>query len=146
MKNIIVAIAFDQKELVLIDHAEKYARAEGAKVWIIHCAAPDPEFVSLKISSEYERNTRADELREEHRFIQELADGLNDKGVEAESLLIQGPAVETILEKSAELKADLIISGLHEHGLMYNVIIGNTALGLLKNAKIPVLTVPVDYA
>ena len=144
MKNILVAIDFDQKESRLINYAEKLAWDYDAKVWLVHCAAPDPEFVSMKASSNYERNTRAAELRNEHRKLIALAKELETKGIDVEPLLIQGPTISTLLEKAGDIHADLIISGLHEHSFLHNVLIGNTSLQLLKHTQIPVLTIPVD--
>ena len=144
MKNILVAIDFDQKEFKLVEYAEKLAWDYDAKVWLVHCAAPDTDFVSMKASSKYERDARADKLKEEHKHLRNLANDLEGKGIEVEALLIQGSTVQTIMDKAADLKVDLIITGLHEHGFFYNAMFGNTSLAILKKTNIPVLTIPVD--
>ncbi|MCP4122328.1 MAG: universal stress protein [Bacteroidetes bacterium] len=144
MKNILIASDVDQNATKLVDHAAILAKAFGAKVWVVHTAAPDPDFVSMKVSSNYERDSRADQLRDEHKYIQELADGLKEQGIDADALLIQGPTVETLLEKAKDIKADLIISGMEEHGILYKAIIGSTTVKLLRKSKIPILSIPVD--
>jgi nucleotide-binding universal stress UspA family protein len=144
MKNILVALDFDQREDKLIGYAEKLAWDYDAKVWLVHCAAPDPEFVSMKASSNYERDARAAQLRDEHKHLHTMAHEMEARGIDVEPLLIQGPTVATLLEKASDIAADLIITGLHEHGFLYNAMVGNTSLQLVKRTDIPVLTIPVD--
>lgn len=142
MKNILVAIDFDKREGRLIDYAAKLAGDYKARVWLVHCAEPDSDFVSIEAASNYERDALAEQLRTEHQKLQQMAEGLEDKGIETEALLIQGPTVATLLEKAADIKADLIITGMHEHGFLYNAFVGNTAIELLKRSEIPLLTIP----
>lgn len=144
MKNILIAADVDRGATRLIDYAAQLAAKFQSKVWLLHIAAPDPDFVSMKVSSNYERDARADQLREERKYLQDMADDLREKGVEAEALLIQGPTVETLLDKATELEADLIITGMEEHGFLYNALIGSTAVKLLKQSDIPVLAVPLE--
>lgn len=73
MKNILVTIDFDVKTTLLIDNAYKLANAFGSKVWLVHIAAPDPDFVGYEIGPQYIRDNRAYELREEHRQLQNFS-------------------------------------------------------------------------
>ena len=143
MKNILVAISFDQNEWHLLKHAETLAKKFDAKIWLVHTAAPDTDFVSMKASSQYERDARSDELIAQHKQLRNMGEDLESKGLVVEPLLIQGSTVKTLLEKATDISADLIITGLHEHGFFYNAIIGNTSLQLLRSSRIPVLTIPV---
>lgn len=144
MKNIFLALDFEEKAQKLIDFATELAKKFNAKVWVVHIAAPDPEFVGYEIGPKYIRDTRAEELRTEHRFLQNIATELGHVGVKSEGLLIQGPTVEMILEEAMKLKADLIITGSHEHSFLHSAMYGNTARELVKRSRIPLMIIPVD--
>ncbi len=143
MKNILVALDTDGDAVSLISHAEKLAEKFDAKIWLLHIATPEPDFVGYEVGPQYIRDFRAQELKEEHRHLQELAGKLRGRGLEADSLLIEGPTIEMILEEAKVLKVDLIVIGSHDHSFLYNALVGNTTSGLLKKSKIPLLTVPL---
>ena len=144
MKNILVAIDFKNNEKLLVDKAFQLALAFEAKLWVIHIAAPDPDYAGYSVGKEYVRKNRASTLRKEHRQLQEYSAKLEEKGVKATALLIQGSTIELIMEESKKLHIDLIIAGYHEHGFLYNAIMGSVSSQIIKKSKIPVLIVPLD--
>jgi nucleotide-binding universal stress UspA family protein len=123
-------------------HAKRFAEAFNAKIWLMHVAAPDPEFVGYDVGPQYIRDSRAGELREEHRVIQEQTDWLKEQGCDAEGLLIQGATIEMIMEESKKLDVDMIMTGHHERSFLYNAFVGSVSAQIMKNSKIPVLIVP----
>ena len=143
MKNILVTIDFEEKAISLVEKAVEIAEKFNSKVWIVHIAAPDPDFISYEPGPQYIRDSRAEELRKEHRVIQNYTKMLTDKGIDAEGLLIQGPTQEMILSESEKLNIDLIIIGHHEHGLLYKLFAGSVATQVINKSNIPVLTVPI---
>ncbi|MEQ9263505.1 MAG: universal stress protein [Owenweeksia sp.] len=143
MKNILVAIDFEEKPEQLIDYAASFAHKFDAHLWILHIAAPDPDFVGYEPGPQYIRDIRAEDLRDEHRFIQDRAKKLQDTGINAEGLLLQGETVKTILAEVDKLSSDLLIIGSHEHSFFYNLFAENTALEIFKRVKTPLLTVPL---
>jgi nucleotide-binding universal stress UspA family protein len=144
MKNILVTIDFKKGDQLLIDKAFQFAEKFSSKIWLMHIAAPDPDFVGYSVGPEYIRENRATELREEHKILQEYSKTLNNNGADAEALLIQGPTIEMIIEESKKLHIDLIIAGHHEHGFFYNAFTGSVSGDLIKKSKIPVLIIPLD--
>ncbi len=144
MKNIFLALDIEEKAKTLINYAMELAQKFDTKIWVIHIAAPNPDFVGFDVGPQYIRDSRADELRAEHRFVQEVANEFKAVGIEAEGLLIQGPTVEMILAEAKKLNSELIITGLHDHGFLHNALFGNTANQLLKKTKIPLLIIPID--
>ena len=144
MKNLLVTLDFDEQTALLMDKALELAKAFGAKVWLMHIAAPDPEFVGYEVGPQYIRDFRAEDLRNEHRLLQRLAKEFKEEGVEADGLLIQGATIEMILEESNKLNADIIIAGHHEHGFFYNAFVGSVSAQIIKKSKIPVLIVPFE--
>ena len=144
MKNILVTIDFNDNEQVLIDMAFQLAEKFNSKIWLIHIAAPDPDFVGYDVGPQYIRDNRATELREEHKYLEELSSTLQEKGVQAEGLLVQGATIEMIMEEAKKLQVDLIIAGHHDHNFLYNAFTGSISQQIVKKSKIPVLLVPID--
>ena len=144
MKNILVTIDFNENEKILLDKAFQMAESFGSKLWLVHIAAPDPDFVGYEVGPQYIRDSRATELRKEHKKLQEYTSILNEKGVESEGLLIQGATIEMIIKESKKLNVDLIIAGHLDHGFFYNAFVENISAAIIKKSKIPVLIVPLD--
>lgn len=144
MKNILVTINFEKNEKLLIDKAFQLAESFNSKLWLIHIAAPDPDFVGYEVGPQYIKDFRATELRKEHKLLQEYSNGLKAKGVDSEGLLIQGATIEMIIEESKKLKIDLIITGHHKHGFFYNEFVGSVSSQIIKKSKIPVLIIPFE--
>ncbi len=144
MKNILVSIDFNEQEDFLMDKAYEFAKAFNAKIWLVHIAAPDPDFVGYDVGPQYIRDARADDLRAEHKLLQDYAKLLEEKGVRAEGLLVQGATVEMLLKEAQKLNTDLIITSHHDHNFFYKAFIGSTSEEIIKESKIPVLMVPLD--
>ncbi len=143
MKNILVAIDLNKGDQLLIDKALQLAEAFGSKVWIIHIAAPEPDFVGYEVGPQYIRDFRAKDLKKEHRQLQEYATMLHNKKIDSEALLVEG-AIDMVMNEAKKLNADLIIAGHREHGFFYKAFIGSVSAEIIKKSKIPMLIVPLD--
>ncbi|MDT0641510.1 universal stress protein [Zunongwangia sp. F363] len=144
IKNIMVAVDFNESVGELLAYAESLAEKYGAKIWLVHVTEPDPDFVGFKPGPQYIRDFKAEELKEEHRSLQALRDAFLNKEIESEALLIQGSTVETVLKEAEKLKSDLMIVGTHKHSFLHNLLSESVSLKLLKNTSIPILTIPID--
>ena len=144
MKNILVSIDFNNNEQLLIDKALEMAKAFNAKIWLLHVAAPEPEFIGFGVGPQYIRDSRADELRKEHRLISDYTDLIRLENHQCEGLLIEGATIDMIMEETQKLDIDLIIIGHHDHNFLYNAFFGSVASGVVKKANIPVLVVPLE--
>lgn len=144
MKNILVSIDFDNNEKNLIEMAFRFAKPFDSKLWLIHIAQPDPEFIGYDVGPQYIRDFRASELRKEHKLLQQYSKDITERGIQAEGLLIQGATVEMVLEEAIKLKADMIVTGQHEHNFFYHAFVGSVSSEIVKKSKIPVLVVPLE--
>ncbi len=144
MKNILVAVDFDGNASKLSDFAAMFAEKFDAQLWIVHIAAPEPDFVGYETGPQYIRDVRAEDLRKEHRLLQQITDDLKGKSIRAEGLLIQGSTVEAILNEAKKLKVDLIIIGSQKHSLLYNLFAENTSEEVFRKTEIPLLIKPLD--
>lgn len=142
MKNILVSTDFSEVQRQLLDMAAALAKGAGAKVWLIHVAAPDPDFVGFSVGPTYIREQRADILRQEHQDLQAQAESLRARGLDAEALLVQGPTTDTLLEMARKVDADMIIMGSHGRSALFRAFVGSVSEQVLKESRVPVLIVP----
>ena len=142
MENILITLELGEHTEYLLDKAEELTHLQGAKVWLLHVAAPDPEFVGYAAGPQYIRDFRADELKQEHKMLQEYAQRFKDRGVDSEGLVIPGATIEMIMKESEKLEADLIITGHQSHGFMYTMFFGSVSKNIVSQSKVPVMVVP----
>lgn len=143
MKNILVGIDFHDYSETLINKALELAKPFNSKIWLLHVAAPDPDFIGYEVGPQYIRDERAKTLNKEHSKLWDYTLFVRQQGIEAEGLLIQGGTLSTIIDESKKLNIDLIVSGYHDHNFLYNAFFGNTSLSLIKKTNIPILVIPL---
>lgn len=142
MKHILIPYDFSAVGEQLLNVATELAKPLGAKLWVVHVAAPDPDFVGFKVGPQYVRDHMADLLRQEHQDLQDITKRISEKGIDAEALLVQGPTVDTLLEVAERVQADLFVVGSHGRSALFRAFVGSVSEQLLKDSKIPVLVVP----
>jgi nucleotide-binding universal stress UspA family protein len=143
MKNILVAVDLDDSAQLLVEKAAEQAEKFGSKVWVLHVADPEPDFVGNKVGPQYIRDLRVKELIHEHQLVRKYTDYLKTKNIDADGLLIAGATVQLILEEIEKLNIDLVVIGHHQHSLMYQIFTGTTHSAIVKKSKVPVLIVPL---
>jgi nucleotide-binding universal stress UspA family protein len=95
----------------------------------------------LMISAEYDQHV--DMVRSfGGQQVAEAVKELEAAGVRASGDVIEGKAVDVLLEQAREKKAAAIVVGSHGQGAMSAAFLGSTALKLLHHIEIPVLVVP----
>ncbi len=146
MKSILAAVDLSPVTQEVLRVAAAQARSHAATLWVVHVAAPDPDLVGFEPGPQHIRDHRAQELRDEHLELQELAAGLSLSGIDARALLVQGPTVATILEEADRLLADLVVLGTHGHGALHRLFAGSVCQQVLAAIKVPLLIVPSSSA
>jgi nucleotide-binding universal stress UspA family protein len=53
-------------------------------------------------------------------------------------------SVDTLLQKSKDLRAELIVLGSHGRSAVYDLLVGSVAEGVVRRSGIPVLLVPAQ--
>jgi len=140
--NILTCVDLSESTDRIVARAVEIAKAVSAKLWFLHVAEPEPDFVGYEVGPQSVRDSLSIKFREQHRMLQEIADRVRKRGVDATALLVQGSTVETILAKAAKLGADMIIVGTHGRGAMYQLLVGSVSEGLLHDSECPILIVP----
>lgn len=142
MKTIIVAVDFSNITTALINKTTDMAACLKARVYLIHVAAPDPEFVGYKVGPEHVREFRTSELKKEKKELEHYAEQLKKSGIDVIPLLIQGATAELILNETQRLEADLLIMGTHGHGVAVSALLGSTSHSVMKHVTCPVMLIP----
>ncbi|MGW8193820.1 MAG: universal stress protein [Desulforhopalus sp.] len=140
--NILACIDLSESTEKVVDTAAEMAKAVSAKLWLLHIAEPEPDFIGFHVGPQSVTDSYSKKFRREHRQVQDIADRLRAEGIETTALLVQGPTVETILAKAESLNAGMLIAGSHGRGAMYQLLVGSVSEGLLHGAKCPTLIVP----
>jgi len=142
-KDIMVAVDLEAADYELIQYGLHLTTKLDAKLWIVHIAEPDPDFVGYGIGPQYIRDAREHQLEEEHGRLHHYIEKLAKEKVESTALLIRGPTAETLENEIELLGIDLLIMGNRRRGFLYDLVAGHTSTRLLKHLKIPVLIVPL---
>lgn len=141
--RLLVPVDLSEATDAVLEVARRTAQATHGSVWLLHVAAPDPDFVGYEAGPAVLREQVAHEYRDQHRALQAHAETLRAEGMDATALLIQGPTAATILAEARRLGADLIVMATHGHGAVFHLVVGSVSQGVLRDATIPVLLVPV---
>ena len=144
LKNIMVAVDFNDSIGELMVYADILAQKFESKVWVLHVAEPEPDFVGYEPGPQYIRDVKAEEYREEHRNLQEICKNFISEDIHTDALLIQGSTVETVLSEAQKLNIDLLIVGTHKHSFLHNLLQESVSMELIKKAEIPMLTIPIE--
>ena len=140
--RLLVATDLSASSAAIIKHALDIARSSNCKLWLVHVADPDPDFVGYGVGPQSVRDSLATGFHREHAELQGIADRLRDQGVDATALLIQGATAETILQEASKLQVNMIVVGSHGHGAMHKLLVGSVSENVLRKATTPVLVVP----
>lgn len=140
--QLLVGVDLSESTEKVVKKAEEIARALSARVWLLHVAEPEPDFVGLEVGPQTVRDSLSKEFLGEHRQIQEIADRLQKAGLDTTGLLIQGATAETILNMTSKLNIDMIVVGSHGRGAMYQLLVGSVSEEVLHKSEIPILVIP----
>jgi nucleotide-binding universal stress UspA family protein len=141
--NILVAVDLSGASQKILHYVKTLASNLSAKVWLLHAEKPDLGFVGFGPGRpESVLDQVADKFEEKRKELQDEADKLQNSGIDAKTLVVQGAAVEVILDEASKLNADLIVVGSHGHGAVYHLLVGSVSEGVLHRSTCPVLIVP----
>ena len=142
MKTLLICVDFSETTDAVVDTAIQVASAFKSKVFLLHVAPPEPDFVTYDAGPQCERDSVAQHLRDAHRRLQALEVRFSDSGLDATALLVQGATAGKILEEVGRINADWVVMGSHGHGAVYDLLVGSVAEAVVRKAGCPVLVVP----
>ena len=142
MKTILAPIDFSEVSRRVIAEAVALTRMIHARLVIIHIVQPPivtDSDVGSRMSAEYSAAASASAAR----HLTRLQNRLLEKGLPMETRHEVGYPGQLIIDCAEKLSADYIVLGSHGHGSFYDLIVGSTTGRVLKQARCPVIVVPV---
>jgi nucleotide-binding universal stress UspA family protein len=141
-KNILALVDFSELSNLVVEQAGELTKLYNAKCWLIHVAAPDPDFVGYEAGPQYIRDDRAETLREEHQKLTEFKKQLTDQGINCEKLLVQGQINTTIMSEIKKLGIDMVVMGSHGRSRLYDLLVGSVCEYMLRHSPAPLVVIP----
>ncbi|HEA30060.1 MAG TPA: universal stress protein [Leeuwenhoekiella sp.] len=149
MKKICIALDYSLTSKKVVETGYEYAKALGAKVLLVHVVSDAGYYMTAHDSMMgYEGfNTVTnmhviEELKETSRnYLNTVVSHLGDDSIE--TAVIEGEVSSVLLEHATSWGAHLLVLGTHGRGFLENILMGNTAVNIIKHAEIPLLIVPV---
>jgi len=145
MKKILAAIDFSDITTKVIETASTLTKKLDGELCILHTEPSQKEFDEYKEAPQSLRDIIAKDIKDDMKHLHIIKDVLKKDGINAKTMLLKGPATETIIMEAKRFEADLIIIGSHEHGDLYHLIFGGVQNSLIKHSPCPVLVVPHEY-
>lgn len=139
LKSILVAYDFSDYSDKALECAIMLAKVFEARIWLIHVADPEPDFVGFGAGPDAVRKNVANELKDDHRRLQLIAEGIEDNDIQITPISIQGSIVETINAQAQKLDADLIVIGHKGKNKLETALIGSVSKQIISSTSRSVL-------
>lgn len=144
-KTIVIGTSLGEISDGVVRTGVAVARAAGASPWLVHAYLPPaygPELVDggwLEMQTEALREGLA---RQAHRTGLAALPGFKPDQL----LPVIGSPAREIVHLARQVKADLIVVGAEEGGVLHHIVLGSTAGGVIRKAPCPVLVVRSESA
>lgn len=143
------------RSLDVLNHAIGMARRFGARLHLVtvidtpmpadrnlfHTYLSEDQIAQMQVDA----RTRVGEYLQRGLAAHDAAHPDQPHGeVLASVQILEGNAVELLLEQATKLKADLIVLGSHGHNPLGEMLIGSVAHKVMTRSRVPVLLVPIN--
>lgn len=143
MKTIVSAIDFSDVSEKVLAQSQELAAATGAKLYVVHVVEQLAAFYDIYGYTVPDIEGFEAHARERaETSLKEKASVVNLPADKMETVVLEGPIQETLLNFMDTQQADLLVVGSHGHGLVARVLLGSTAQRILNKCEVPVLVVP----
>lgn len=134
--KILVALENSQADQSLIPHIAQLAQLHGSELLLVHVA-------DGWVARNYERLRLAEseEMKEDKRYLDEVAASLGASGLKVSVKLALGDPPTEILNTVTQEDCDLIAMTSHGHQLIGDLFFGSTIHEVRHKAAVPVLLV-----
>lgn len=141
--TILVPLDFSDCSQELIDQASSLAQP-STRIMLLHVAdLPDGLAADADVSPSGSRAETAEAMlvRRSRERLMVYGEQLNARGYRSRVEVAVGDTADTIVERAADLGADLVIMGTHGRQGLARVVGGSVAAEVISRAPCPVLTV-----
>lgn len=144
-KNVLIALNDSQAAERALHRAIAMAEIEKGDLFVVVVseALPIPESIIWAVSGNLLKKLELESDRKNlsRRLLDDAHKQAQGHSIHLNSTLAEGKAVNSILEAVHQVQADLLIFGFTPHFGLGGVILGNTAIELVRQARCDVLGV-----
>ena len=135
-KKILVALENSRSDKSLLPHVKELAERFQSELLLVHVADGwvARNFEQLKLQE-------SDEMKEDRRYLEEVAAPLREQGLKVSTHLAMGDPPREILKTAETERCDLIAMTTHGHRLIGDLIFGSTIHEVRHKSTIPILLV-----
>jgi manganese transport protein len=133
--SILVPLDHSALDVPTVSHAAGLAKANGAKVYLLHVE----EDVTSQV---YGPLASTSEVEAGSRYLGDMVRGLQKQGIEAEAIVRYSTKPRSEIVKAAhELRPDLVVMGAHGHKGLKDMVFGTTINAVRHRLNVPILVV-----
>jgi len=133
-RHLAAALERSPADAQVISHAAAIARAEGARLTLVHVV--DTAQAQVYGGEAYSEHAHSDEL-----YLDEIAGELRNSGLAVEITLLHGSPAQELVTFSESHGIDLLVMGSHGHRALSDLIFGQTVTSVRHGMAIPILVV-----
>jgi nucleotide-binding universal stress UspA family protein len=141
-KTLLVPLDGSKRAEAILPHVENLAQCYQAKVILLQVVVPPKP--AIRHDSFYEAVTREEVeqwTQEAQAYLAALQNAFQQKSIEVETRVIQGPVIEAITDEAERQRADLIAMASHGRTGLARVFYGSVAAGVLHRVDRPLLLI-----
>jgi nucleotide-binding universal stress UspA family protein len=143
LRKILVTLDGSRFSEAIIPYVERLARVMGSEVVLLRVMEPAkiPRLASYADVEKYEKDFAAKLEREARRYLEKKKTALASKGIKANSALLEGKPVETILQYAEDNSVNLIALTTHGFSGITKWAYGSVASRVIEGSSKPTLLV-----
>jgi len=133
-QNILIPLENGPADQTILDHIQALAKLTGASLMLMHVADgwAARNFNQLNLAE-------SEEMKADRAYLEKRANELRAKGFVVDHVLAMGEPSAEIIKYARANKVDLVAMATHGHGLVGDIIYGNTADKVRHQVEAPVL-------
>ncbi|MBO4335981.1 MAG: universal stress protein [Desulfovibrio sp.] len=140
IKKILCAVDLSEHSKQVAEYAATLAEKLQASVLVVYTAPSLSQYVGFHVPPNTIENFVGEIVTGAEQSMQSFV-AEHFKGLDAKGQVLIGYAAEEILNRATEEQVDMIIMGTHGRKGIDRILFGSVAEKVVKNARIPVLTI-----
>jgi manganese transport protein len=133
-RHVGVALANDQDDRMVLNHAVGLAKLHGAEMTLFH-------IVEGAGGQVYGTSARDQEAREDEEYLRHVVEALVPHQIRADFCLGYGPVAKELIRIVGEKKVDVLVMAGHGHRGISDILFGSTIAPVRHELEIPVIIV-----
>jgi nucleotide-binding universal stress UspA family protein len=141
-KVILVPLDGSERAEAILPHVDDLARCYRAKVVFLQVVEPEPLIIGPDVVYPMvNQEMMADRTQAAEAYLARRSAEFQERGIEVETRVANGPVVEEIINRAERSKADLVAMASHGRTGLSRVFYGSVAAGVLNKVDRPLFLI-----